>query len=57
MGSLFRGVNPNSTPAYLALPTVVCASESGFVPGDLLAAGDFDAIAALTREAVQVTRA
>ena len=51
------GVNPANAREYLALPNVVCVGGSWFVPGDLLAAGDFDAIAALTREAVQLTRA
>lgn len=49
------GVNPNNAQAYLALPNVVCVGGSWFVPGDLLAAGDFETIAARTREAVRLT--
>ncbi len=45
------GVGPANAGDYLALPNVLCCGGSWMVPGNLLAAGRFDEIEALAREA------
>lgn len=46
------GVTPATLAAYLARPTVFAASGSWMVPRAAIAAGDFDLVAALCRDAV-----
>jgi 2-dehydro-3-deoxyphosphogluconate aldolase / (4S)-4-hydroxy-2-oxoglutarate aldolase len=50
------GVSPKNVGEYLALPNVVCVGGSWVAPKDALAAGDFGAIEALAREAVETAR-
>ncbi|KIN70464.1 KHG/KDPG aldolase [Sulfitobacter noctilucae] len=50
------GVNPKNAPDYLAQPNVICAGGSWVCPSDLVAAGDWDQIEALAREASQLAR-
>jgi 2-dehydro-3-deoxyphosphogluconate aldolase / (4S)-4-hydroxy-2-oxoglutarate aldolase len=45
------GITPASAPSYLALPNVGCVGGSWLTPADALAAGDWDRVAALAREA------
>ncbi|TJZ65166.1 bifunctional 4-hydroxy-2-oxoglutarate aldolase/2-dehydro-3-deoxy-phosphogluconate aldolase [Chitiniphilus eburneus] len=45
------GVTPESAPKLLALPNVGCVGGSWLAPKDKLAAGDWEAITALAREA------
>lgn len=45
------GVTAASAPSYLALPNVGCVGGSWLTPADALAAGDWDRVAALAREA------
>ena len=45
------GVTPESAPKLLALPNVGCVGGSWLAPKDKVAAGDWDAITALAREA------
>lgn len=46
------GVGPANLAEYLAIPSVVAVGGSWMVPRDLVAAGETDAIRALTAEAV-----
>lgn len=50
------GIGAAQAPGYLEHPQVVAVGGSWMVPGDALKSGDFDRIAALTREAVAVSR-
>ena len=50
------GVTPESAPAYLAQPNVVCVGGSWLTPRILLEAGDWPAIRALAREASALRR-
>ena len=50
------GIDLQRAAGYLALPNVVCIGGSWMVPGDLIAAGDWDAIQALAAEASAATR-
>ena len=45
------GVSPSNKSDYLSLPNVVCVGGSWVAPADRMAAGDWDAITALAREA------
>ncbi len=46
------GVTPKNLPDYLALPNVICAGGSWMIPPDLAAAGAFDRVTAMARDAV-----
>lgn len=46
------GVNPGNICEYLANPKILCCGGSWMVNPDMIAAGDFDGIRALVREAV-----
>ena len=45
------GITAATASRYLALPNVGCVGGSWLTPGDLVAAGDWDAISALARDA------
>ena len=45
------GITAASAPSYLSLPYVGCVGGSWLTPADALAAGDWDRVAALAREA------
>ena len=45
------GITATSAPSYLSLPNVGCVGGSWLTPADALAAGDWDRVAALAREA------
>lgn len=45
------GITAASAPSYLSLPNVGCVGGSWLTPADALAAGDWDRVAALAREA------
>jgi 2-dehydro-3-deoxyphosphogluconate aldolase/(4S)-4-hydroxy-2-oxoglutarate aldolase len=49
------GIGLSLAPAYLELPSVVCIGGSWMVPGDLVAAGNWDAIRTLATEASAAT--
>jgi len=51
------GIDLQRAAGYLALPNVACIGGSWMVPGDLIAAGRWDAIRALAAEASAVTSA
>ncbi len=48
------GINASNLPGYLAFPKVLACGGSWMVKKDLIAAGKFDEIARLTREAVEI---
>lgn len=48
------GITPASAPSYLSLPNVGCVGGSWLTPADALAAGDFDRIEGLAREAASL---
>ncbi len=48
------GINAPNLPGYLAFPKVLACGGSWMVKKDLIAAGRFDEIARLTREAVEI---
>ena len=50
------GVNASNLPGYLAFPKVLACGGSWMVKKDLIAAGRFDEITRLTREAVEIAR-
>ncbi|MFV2196777.1 bifunctional 4-hydroxy-2-oxoglutarate aldolase/2-dehydro-3-deoxy-phosphogluconate aldolase [Nocardiopsis sp. LOL_012] len=50
------GITPASAPTYLALPNVGCVGGSWLAPAGLVAAGDWDAVTALAREAASLER-
>ncbi|MFE0449372.1 bifunctional 4-hydroxy-2-oxoglutarate aldolase/2-dehydro-3-deoxy-phosphogluconate aldolase [Streptomyces fungicidicus] len=45
------GIGPDSAPDYLALPNVGCVGGSWMLPADAVAAGDWDRVERLAREA------
>lgn len=45
------GITAATAPSYLALPNVGCVGGSWLTPADALAAGDWDRVATLAREA------
>lgn len=51
------GVSPQNAGDYLSLPNVVCAGGSWVAPASMLAAGQWDGIEALAREAAALPRA
>jgi 2-dehydro-3-deoxyphosphogluconate aldolase/(4S)-4-hydroxy-2-oxoglutarate aldolase len=51
------GVGPANLAAYLALPQVLACGGSWMVKRELIAAGDFEAIARLAAEAIAIARA
>lgn len=51
------GVSPANAATYLGLSNVICVGGSWVVPGDLVAAGDWDGITALARAAAALPRA
>lgn len=50
------GITRASAAGYLALPNVVCVGGSWVAPKDLLAAGDWNGIEALARDAASLKR-
>lgn len=50
------GITLASAPSYLALPNVGCVGGSWLTPADALAAGDWDRVEALAREAAALVR-
>lgn len=50
------GVGPGNAPAYLALPNVLCVGGSWVAPRQAVAAGDWQRIEALAREAAALSR-
>jgi 2-dehydro-3-deoxyphosphogluconate aldolase/(4S)-4-hydroxy-2-oxoglutarate aldolase len=50
------GVTLETAPNFLALPNVVCVGGSWLTPKDAMAAGDWDTITALAREAAALPR-
>lgn len=49
------GIDLEKAKTYLRLPNVVCVGGSWVVPGDTIAAGDFDAIRSLAAQAAQLS--
>ncbi len=49
------GLRADNFRAFLALPNVICCGGSWMVPANLVAAGDWGAIAVLAAEAMQAT--
>ncbi len=47
------GINAKNITSYLDFPKIIACGGSWMVPGDLIAAGEWDKIEQLTREAVQ----
>ncbi|MEO1551079.1 MAG: keto-deoxy-phosphogluconate aldolase, partial [Pseudomonadota bacterium] len=50
------GVSLQNAPTYLSLPNVVCVGGSWVAPGDKVAAGAWDEVEALARDAAQLGR-
>jgi 2-dehydro-3-deoxyphosphogluconate aldolase/(4S)-4-hydroxy-2-oxoglutarate aldolase len=50
------GINQNNLADYLAQPNVHCCGGSWMVKAGLIAAGEFDEITQLTRDAVRIVR-
>lgn len=50
------GIDANTAPDYLSLPNVLCVGGSWMVPGQALAAGDFDVVGELARKAAALGR-
>jgi 2-dehydro-3-deoxyphosphogluconate aldolase / (4S)-4-hydroxy-2-oxoglutarate aldolase len=50
------GIDAAKAPSYLALPNVACVGGSWMLPADALAAGDWDRIGGLAREAAALKR-
>ena len=48
------GINPENLKDYLAFDKILCCGGSWMVKGDLIKAGDFERITALTKEAVEL---
>jgi 2-dehydro-3-deoxyphosphogluconate aldolase/(4S)-4-hydroxy-2-oxoglutarate aldolase len=51
------GIGPDMVAKYLALPNVICVGGSWVTPADKMAAGDWDAITALARQAAGYAKA
>lgn len=51
------GIGPNNVGDYLAIPSVRAVGGSWMVPRQAIAAGDFDSVITLTREAVAAAKA
>ncbi|MFI8202474.1 bifunctional 4-hydroxy-2-oxoglutarate aldolase/2-dehydro-3-deoxy-phosphogluconate aldolase [Streptomyces sp. NPDC085937] len=50
------GIGPDTAPEYLALPNVGCVGGSWMLPGDAVAARDWDRVERLAREAAGLRR-
>ncbi len=50
------GITAANAPEFLALPNVVCVGGTWLAPPELIAAGDWDGITALARQAVALRR-
>ena len=50
------GVSLSNAPDYLSLPNTLCVGGSWVAPGNLVSAGDWDAITALAAEAAALPR-
>ena len=50
------GVSPQNAHEYLSLPNVVCVGGSWVAPAKMMAAGDWDGITALARQAAGLSR-
>lgn len=50
------GVSAANLPDYLAVPSVLACGGSWLTPADAIAAGDFNAITALAKEAVEIAK-
>ena len=50
------GIDAAKAPSYLALPNVACVGGSWMLPADALAAGDWERIGGLAREAAALKR-
>lgn len=50
------GVSPQNLPEFLAMPSVIACGGSWLTPADAIAAGDYDQITKLAREAVTIAR-
>ncbi|MDS4071103.1 MAG: bifunctional 4-hydroxy-2-oxoglutarate aldolase/2-dehydro-3-deoxy-phosphogluconate aldolase [Candidatus Competibacter sp.] len=50
------GITAETAPEFLALPNVACVGGSWLTPRDALAAGDWEAITALARQAAALNR-
>lgn len=50
------GIDLASAPTYLALPNVACVGGSWLTPSAAVAAGDWDAVEALARQAARLSR-
>ncbi|KMS81759.1 keto-deoxy-phosphogluconate aldolase [Streptomyces leeuwenhoekii] len=50
------GIDPDSAPAYLALPNVGCVGGSWMLPKEAVAAGDWRRVEALARAAAELGR-
>ena len=50
------GVTPDNAPRYLSLPNVACVGGTWVTPKDAIAAGDWDRIERLAREAAALPR-
>lgn len=50
------GIGPNNLADYLAIPAVLACGGSWLTPADKIAAGDYEAIAALAVEALDIAR-
>lgn len=48
------GITASNAPTYLALPNVDCIGGSWLTPGEVLAAGDWDHVEALARQATEL---
>lgn len=50
------GVSADNLSEFLALPSVIACGGSWLAPKDLIAAGDYEAITQLAREAIEIAR-
>ncbi len=50
------GINANNLKDYLSCSNIICCGGSWMVKGDLITAGEFDKIAELTKEAVELVK-
>lgn len=50
------GVSADNLSEFLALPSVIACGGSWLTPKDLIAAGDYEAITQLAREAIEIAR-
>lgn len=50
------GINPENLKDYLAFDKILCCGGSWMVKGDMIKAGEFDKIEAMTKEAVEIVK-